>query len=573
MAQVEIIKNNLITEKINTKNNNLKRVCAYARVSTDEEDQITSYKSQIEYYTEKIKSNPEWQFVGVYADEGISGTQIKHRVEFQRMIDDAKHGKIDIIITKSISRFARNTIDSLNTIRDLKSRGIDVHFEKEGLKTLDMDSEMFLTLYSAFAQAESESTSQNIKLGLKAKMKRGEPVGCARCYGYHFNKETKEFEIVEEEAKIIRMIFNWYADGLGSRVICNKLNSMGIKSPKGNKYQPETILSYINNNKYVGDLLQNKSYTESPLTHRKIDNYGEKDFYYVKDHHQGIVSRELWDRCQEISKKRRKKMINREERNHIEVYSRKYPFSSKIKCACCGKNYVRKTSNIRRNGTRTYWWTCGTRLKYHDEKGIESCSCSSITLQEKVLEDIFVKVYNNLIKKKYNTKDKLLNAIKEVISTTDVNSKLEQLNNERDLLLKRLSSLIDMKLDNIDNQEIYVEKENELNANIKKLNKEIDGLEIEKYDNKDIAKKLVEIEKIIDDNDKPLKEFNKTLFENLVDQIIVGEYDENNDFNPYAIRILLKTGREFEGELIKNNNSIGGVSFVKDKRIRISYKC
>lgn len=185
MSKVEIIKaNNLITEEINT-NRKLKKVCAYARVSTDSEEQLTSYSSQIKHYSKMIKSNSEWEFVGVYADEGISGTQVKHRAEFQRMINDALNGKIDIIITKSISRFARNVVDTLNIVRKLRESNVDVYFEKENIHTIELDSEMFLGLCSMFAQAESESISQNVKMGLKSKMNRGEFVGCPECYGYN----------------------------------------------------------------------------------------------------------------------------------------------------------------------------------------------------------------------------------------------------------------------------------------------------------------------------------------------------------------------------------------------------
>lgn len=193
MALVEVIAaTNLFNKTLkNVIRSGLFRVCVYARVSTDSEDQKTSYISQIKHYSKMIKSNPDWQFVGVYADEGISGTQVKKRVQFQKMIQDALDGKIDIIIAKSISRFARNTMDTLKYIRLLREHNVDVYFEKENIHTLDMNSEMWLTLYSAFAQGESESISTNIKLGLKAKMKEGKAVGFYGCYGLHWDKEKK----------------------------------------------------------------------------------------------------------------------------------------------------------------------------------------------------------------------------------------------------------------------------------------------------------------------------------------------------------------------------------------------
>ena len=233
MAQVEIITANLKNNINNFVKQEKKKVCAYARVSTDSEEQLTSYSSQIKHYSDQIKSNPNWEFVGVYADEGISGTQANNRVEFMRMIDDALNGKIDIIIAKSISRFARNTLDTLKYARELRNHKIDVYFEKENIHTLDLDSEMFLTLYSAFAQAESESTSMNVKMGVRAKMKRGEVVGNPACYGYVWNKEAKELEINEEQAEVVRNIFNWYIDGMGTRAIARKLNELNIPSYKG----------------------------------------------------------------------------------------------------------------------------------------------------------------------------------------------------------------------------------------------------------------------------------------------------------------------------------------------------
>lgn len=273
MAQVEIIAANLKTTEKSIKKT-LKKVCTYARVSTDSEEQLTSYSLQIEHYSEYIKSNPEWEFVGIYADEGISGTQIKNRCEFQRMIDDDLNGKIDIIIAKSISRFARNTVDTLNNVRLLRENNIDVYFEKKNIHTLLLDSEMFLTLYSAFAQAESESLSMNVKLGLKAKMKRGEFVGNVKCYGYDWIKETKELKINEEQAKVVRQIFDWYISGIGSYTIAKKLNEENVKTNRDGKWTPSSVRQIIRNEKYVGDLINQKTYSISPLTHKKAINFG-----------------------------------------------------------------------------------------------------------------------------------------------------------------------------------------------------------------------------------------------------------------------------------------------------------
>lgn len=558
MTQVEIIKSNLITEKINTENKNIKKVCAYARVSTDSEEQITSYNSQIKYYSEKIKSNPDWTFAGIYADEGISGTQAKNRTEFMRMIDDAKKGKIDIILAKSISRFARNTIDTLKYVRYLREHKVDVYFEKENIHTLSLENEMFLTLFSAFAQAESESISQNVHIGLLAKMKRGEPIGFVKCYGYNWNKDKKELEIVEEEANVIRMIFNLYSEGLGARLIAKKLNELNIKPPKENKFIPETVFSFINNEKYVGDLLQQKTYTISPITHKRVKNYGEKEKYYVKNHHEPIISRELWDKCQRILFERRKQ-ININGESYREKYSRRYAFSSKVKCGLCGKNYIRKYGGKLKDGTKVVYWTCSHKHSLNDE-----CK-KSFTIREYMLEEIFLQVYNSIIKKEHKSKDKLINAIKETILEDDIKTILDKLYKENENLQNRLSNLIDMKLDNLENKDAYVNKEKELNFNIKKINLEIEKYERIKNNNKDLFKQLDEINKIIsEEGTKPLKSFDKSIFDNIVDKIIIGEQDELGNENSSVIRIFLNIGAEYKGKIINNNKSIDNVSFVEN---------
>ena len=302
MRKVEVIAANLSIQDENASNNQKKRVCAYCRVSTDSEDQQSSYSSQIQVYTQKIKSNPQWKFVGIYADEGISGTQIKHRTEFQRMIDDAMHGKIDIIIAKSISRFARNTLDTLKVVRELKEKKVDVHFEKENIQTLNLDSEMFLTLYSAFAQAESESISMNVKMGLRAKMKRGEFIGKCECYGYTWDKQLKTLIPNKEQAPIIKDIYNWYISGYGCNRIAQILNEKGIKSYRGKNWNHSAIIEIIKNEKYIGDLLGQKYYVISPMNHNRVRNYGEKEKYYAYDTHEPIIDRETWNKAQEIYK-------------------------------------------------------------------------------------------------------------------------------------------------------------------------------------------------------------------------------------------------------------------------------
>ena len=559
MTQVEVIKsNNLITENINTENK-LKKVCAYARVSTDSEEQLTSYESQIEHYSTQIKSNPNWEFAGIYADEGISGTQVKKRTEFQRMINDALNGKIDIIIAKSISRFARNTIDTLKYVRNLREHKVDVYFEKENIHTLELESEMFLTLFSAFAQAESESTSQNVKMGIRAMMKRGEFVGKAECYGYKWNKELKTLEVYEEQASVVRMIFNWYADGIGTRTISNKLNELGYKSYTGKNFTQQGVREMISNEKYVGDLLCQKYYVLSPITHKKTRNYGEREKYYVKDHHIPIISREVWNKCQEILSKRSKKIIP-DGKSHLSKFTSKYAFSSKIECGLCGTNYARRVSGKYSDGSQKVYWAC-----YH--KVVKKSNCEhSITFREDILKDLFVQIYNSIVEKKHKTKDKLLNAIRETLESDDSKTRIDKLVKDKINLEKRLSNLIDMKLDDYDNKNAYLEKEKEINNKIKSLNNEIYQLELENNNNKEISKRLKEIEEVVFESEKSLKEFDEVAFENLVEKIIIGEKDENGNDYPNVIRFILKIGGDYKAIISQNNNSIDSVSFEQGNR-------
>jgi len=562
MAQVEIIAANLKQNVINSVKKIIKRVCAYARVSTDSEEQLTSYSSQIKHYSEKIKSNPDWEFVGIYADEGLSGTQVKNRTEFRRMIDDALNGKIDMIIAKSISRFARNTLDTLKYVRLLREHNVDVYFEKENIHTLELDSEMFLTLYSAFAQAESESTSMNVKMGLNAKMKRGEPVGNQNCYGYIWNGQTKELEINEEQAEVVRLIFHLYISGLGGRIIARKLNEKNIPTYFDKKWSQSSINRIIRNEKYVGDLLGQKYYVESPITHKRSLNYGEKEQYYVKDHHVGIISREKWNKAQEILKKRNSKQIP-EGRNHKTTYSLKYDFSSKIVCGHCNSTYVRRQGTKRKDGTAPIYWKCYQQV---DEK--DFCKDSKF-IREDVLKSMFVELYNLIVKNKHKTKDKLLNAIKSTLKEENYQKEIDKLNIELDKYNNKLSKLVDMQLDGIIDEDIYIKKEQEIKIQITEIETKITELLTLKNTNNDISNKIKEIEKIMNEPTS-IKEFDKETFDSIVERIILGEIDEDGNSNPNVVRFILKTGKEYKCE---NNGIDTSVSFGSYKRYSKVISC
>lgn len=323
----------------------LKRVAAYCRVSSDSEDQKNSYDSQVKHYKEYISQRLDWQLAGIYADEGISGTQVGKRQDFQRLIEDCKNGEIDYIVTKAIARFARNTLDTLKYVRMLKDLQIGVYFEEENIDTLTMDGELLLTILSSVAQQEVENTSAHVKKGLKMKMQRGELIGYQGCLGYDYDSETKVISINEEGAKIVRYIFERYLEGIGGKVIARELQEQGYKSPRGHdKWNDTTVLGIIKNEKYKGDVLMGKTYTVDPISKRRLTNLGEEDRYYIRGNHEPIISPEDFDKAQEIRLRRagnKKTVANVNGKR--ERYSKMYAFSSMLECGFCGSLLSRRS--------------------------------------------------------------------------------------------------------------------------------------------------------------------------------------------------------------------------------------
>lgn len=283
----------------------LKKVAAYCRVSTDEEAQATSFELQVQHYTEYIGSRDNWILVGIYADEGISGTQVKHREQFQKMIEDCEDGKIDLIITKSISRFARNTVDCLTTIRKLKNlkNPVEIYFEKERLYSLDEKTDMILNLMASIAQEESRSISANIRWAIKNRMKNGtQKIPTYGLLGYD-SDEDGNMVIIESEAQTVKTIYNSFVQGIHPSLIATRLNGLGVKTVYGNEWTSSSIKNILRNEKYCGDVLMQKTITIDYLSHASKVNEGEAEQYFIADHHDAIVSHEIWDKAQELLEK------------------------------------------------------------------------------------------------------------------------------------------------------------------------------------------------------------------------------------------------------------------------------
>ncbi len=534
-----------------TKENKLIRACAYCRVSTDNEEQKTSYDSQRIHYKNMIEENPNYEFVGIYADEGITGTQTKKREQFNQMMSDALNGKIDLILAKSISRFARNTVDTLNCVRLLREHNVDVYFEKENIHTLGLSNELFLTLYSAFAQAESESISENVKAGVRMKMKRGELVGKYAPFGYLYDKE-KDIIIPDESKKdIVTYIFEEYSKGVGFRTIALQLNQLGIPSPSNLKWCHASVRRIIINEKYVGDLKSGKYYTENVLTHKKKVNYGEKEQYFTSNHHEPIISRELWDKCQEILTIRSKIV---KPNGNRDKFSKKYAFSSKIFCGICGERFIRRSYKIKSSGKEVAYWICRSHRNKID--------CSNlIHYKQEELEDIFVIAYNKLFQDSEKYINSFMKKVNEVINENQDDFNHKKIQDEISKLENKLSNLIDLQLDGSISKEILNQKNIEISNKIKEYEQQLKDTENIELNRK---QKLEQIDKISNTlkQYKGITKFNEEVFNSLVDKIIIGEKSEIGEEDFYKIKFILKTG-ELINENLPNGKLDIGTSFGK----------
>lgn len=366
------------------------RVAAYCRVSTDSEEQETSYEAQVEHYRNYISEKPEWELAGIYADEGISGTSTKKRDDFNRMIDDCMAGKIDMVVTKSISRFARNTLDCLKFIRQLKEKEIPVYFEKESINTMDAKGEVLLTIMASLAQQESQSMSQNIRLGIQYRFQQGKmQVNFSRFLGYTRDEEGR-CVIVPEEAKTVKRIFREYLEGASLVEICRGLEADGILTgAHKEKWRPETVQKMLRNEKYMGDALLQKTYTTDFITKKKVVNNGIAPQYYVENSHEAIIPKNLFMRVQE-EMERRSNLTSGTGRKK-RLYSSKYALSGIVFCGHCGEIFRRIRWNNR--GCRSTVWRCVSRVL----KKSSEVDCPARTLHEETLHEAVVVAINQVL--------------------------------------------------------------------------------------------------------------------------------------------------------------------------------
>lgn len=417
-----------------------RRVAGYARVSTDSEEQLTSYEAQVDYYTNYIKSKPDWEFVEVYTDEGISAVNTKKREGFNRMVHDALNGKIDLIVTKSVSRFARNTVDSLVTVRKLKEKGVEVYFEKENIYTLDSKGELLITIMSSLAQEESRSISENVTWGQRKRFADGKvSFAYSRFLGYKRGEDGIP-EIIEEEAEIVRRIYRLFMSGQTACSIAKLLTKEGIPTPAGKQlWQASTIESILTNEKYRGSALLQKQFTINFLTKKMKVNEGEVPQYFVEYSHEPIIDPEEFERVQvEFA---RRKAIGRS-------YSSNGVFASRIVCGDCGGYYGSKVWHSTDKYRRTIW-QCNAKFKNGER-------CRTPHFDEETIKTRFIAAFNTLLENRAMLTDDCRLMQTELTDCSAIDAELSELYQEMDVVAELTRKCVEQNSQSTQSQEEYI---------------------------------------------------------------------------------------------------------------------
>ncbi len=494
-----------------------RRVAGYARVSTDHEDQATSYEAQVDYYTHYIKGRDDWEFVGIYTDEGISATNTKRREGFKQMVADALAGKIDLIVTKSVSRFARNTVDSLSTIRKLKEKGTEVYFEKENIWTMDAKGELLITIMSSLAQEESRSISENTTWGQRKRFADGKAsVAYKRFLGY-----DKGFVVNEGEAKTIRLIYKLFLEGLSCHAIAGELTKRKLPTPAGKEVWCQgTVKSILTNEKYKGDALLQKQFTVDFLQKKVKKNEGEVPQYYVEGNHEPIIQPEVFDFVQ-TEMERRSRGSSR--------YSGVSIFSSKIKCGECGCWYGSKVWHSTDKYRRVIY-QCN-----HKYKGDRKCGTPHVTEDE--VKEVFVRALNILLTEKDELADNIRTIISTLCDSTALEKRQAELKSEMEVVVELTERCVAENARVALDQDEYTERYNSLVSRYETIKEEYDIVTQTIADN---AARKKEMEQFINtlSNLEPIEQFDESLWSSLVDYVTV--YSEKD------IRVTFRDGTEIQ---------------------------
>jgi len=476
------------------------RTAAYCRVSSDSDEQLASFSSQVSEYTNRISKNPDWVMVDIYADEGISGTSAAKRPEFQRLMADCRKKKIDRILTKSISRSARNVKECIAYIRELQSLGVSIEFEKEGIDTAFLSGEMMVAVFGSLAQEESASISANMRLSYKGRMERGEFITCCAPYGYRLN--NGKMEIIPEQAEIVRWIFESYINGMSREKIANLLTKRGVKtSANGTIWYGAGIGYILSNEKYVGNSLSQKRFTQNGIWTKRIVNHGEQAQYFCKNSHPAIISEWVFEQAQRLVKRR----TNDHGQPHVT-----YPLSKRIQCPYCGASFRRKSYA---NGVVR--WSCYT----HDRN---SAKCSNPSIEESIIKDAFCQVFLQL-KSQFILQSTAiqLRQLRNIMlahepSVTNRNREIASITAQLHMLSRlRSKDLID--------DESFLSQANEMNRKLLTL-REQRQIAIQEHQKDDVLEKTLEIIDILQDAPESIASLEDGgVFASIVDKVIIDK--------------------------------------------------
>lgn len=479
-----------------------RRVAGYARVSTDHEGQATSYESQMRYYSEYINGRDDWEFVKMYSDEGISGTNTKLRTGFKSMVEDALDGKIDLIITKSVSRFARNTVDSLTTVRQLKEVGVEIYFEKENIWTLDSKGELLITIMSSLAQEESRSISENVTWGLRKQFAEGKVhFPYTNVLGFKAG-EDGAIVVDQDEAKTVRYIFQQALIGKSPYHIAKDLTEQVIPSPSGKSHwNATTIKRMLRNEKYKGDALLQKTYTTDFLTKKKNINRGELPQYYVENNHEAIVDRETFDAVQQV-------LENKGRKSSTTI------FSSKLVCGDCGHFFGSKvwhsTSKYRR-----VIYQCNEKYK-----GISKCSTPHVT-EEEVIQ-WFISAVNQILDNRIEVIDNLY-VLLSIGNLEVIDEQIKVLETEAEVVSQLVANLVSENAIIRQDQDKYLKKYNQLTSKYEGIVQDIESLELQRMQKSKRNKELQDFIGTLEKLGKVLTDFDELLWESLVESVMINE--------------------------------------------------
>lgn len=479
-----------------------RRVAGYTRVSTDHEVQATSYESQMRYYSEYINGRDDWEFVKMYSDEGISGTNTKLRTGFKSMVEDALDGKIDLIITKSVSRFARNTVDSLTTVRQLKEVGVEIYFEKENIWTLDSKGELLITIMSSLAQEESRSISENVTWGLRKQFAEGKVhFPYTNVLGFKAG-EDGAIVVDQDEAKTVRYIFQQALIGKSPYHIAKDLTEQVIPSPSGKSHwNATTIKRMLRNEKYKGDALLQKTYTTDFLTKKKNINRGELPQYYVENNHEAIVDRETFDAVQQV-------LENKGRKSSTTI------FSSKLVCGDCGHFFGSKvwhsTSKYRR-----VIYQCNEKYK-----GISKCSTPHVT-EEEVIQ-WFISAVNQVLDNRIEVIDNLY-VLLSIGNLEVIDEQIKVLETEAEVVSQLVANLVSENAIIRQDQDKYLKKYNQLTSKYEGIVQDIESLELQRMQKSKRNKELQDFIGTLEKLGKVLTDFDELLWESLVESVMINE--------------------------------------------------